>query len=378
MSDGELITQATLSRLEASGQLSYRGAKIHDSKVKLVREILRLMAKLELTRSWPATSGEYLRVQRERKHFQMLLLMRKLSAGFRDVRHFDASVHLHTQRGQRSEQKQLSTGKAKLITQLKVALSQLKTWVSSPGSVPDLGFDIRDLEFNTMLAQLHCPWDQVELDSVGGVPSNIMAQAEQLSEKFQRCDEERPLLQREAKHGLLFFEHQIQAASDAITTLQVLKGALFVLSSLDGYTLCLVCNTHANTLQVLQGSLFDTTSTATTTEILNEFPTFQSELGPTGFWSSMSRTWLTQYCIGLQHLIDRNVSKVYSEILQRARKLWEPIITNQESTDDVAAHSQPQPSTLADEASSDSLSLWSSRIASDTDISSDHEGHGEV
>lgn len=53
---GGIITQATLQQMEASG-LSFRGAKVQDSKAKLVKAILRLMGQLNLTRSWPATSG---------------------------------------------------------------------------------------------------------------------------------------------------------------------------------------------------------------------------------------------------------------------------------------------------------------------------------
>ena len=285
--------------------------------------------------------GAFLRAQRERKHFEMLQLMRKLSNGFRDLRHFNAAMFLHTQRGVREEQKQLSSGKRSLIGRLKAVVAELKNWCRSPGTVPLLdipGFDFMSLNFDILLPLQHCPWDQLGPDTSSTSSPSISSRAEQLLQKLLRCEEEHILLQREAKDALEFFRHQIDAGSVAIQQ-----------------------------LQVLQLSLFDVSGTTTTSELLQSLSKFTET--EQVLLSQQSRTQLTQYCLGLQHLIERHVCQVHSRLLERAKDLWKPMVTGDNSLSQIGVASIPiEELHYIDNVSSESLSLWSSRRASDSSV----------
>ena len=153
----------------------------------------------------------------------MLKIMQDVSSSLADYHYLKASVHLHSQPGQRSEQKRLGGQIRSALAKIRAGIAELKSWDKAKGG--GFNVNIQGLNAEVIITAGRCPWE----GSSGQyqVLSPVMLEeAKALLQKAARVDEELEILKREGADALEYFKYYTAEGQRVLQRLQHLQQAV--------------------------------------------------------------------------------------------------------------------------------------------------------
>lgn len=217
-----------------------RGSKLGNQRAKQLRaleaDLRRMETKLKLGERWGIDDEEYQLRMAERAQHHVRKLQLALLQDVADYQQCQASKRLHTGYEQRGQRTRLSMAATAALNSARSHAAQLREWLEAWEQLGWLGLS----EQHKQLLQGWQAFDSAQMCRDGACPWSLRVfkrntaalgakrEAEHLCQKLARLEEEVPILQREARDALSFFETHCARFDDALHKCVAALGALDV------------------------------------------------------------------------------------------------------------------------------------------------------